>query len=161
MKEETHNAFNGGSAIFGSVRTWYIQALKEDSCSNFRYRSRIGFALLLDVLHESKQSLTVSWSVYTTAAQPAMNCFHTTTAQRIVKSSSSKIIVLRWDFLIAATISSLILAEIKRAIVPAKSTSTAPIPAFTSDDSGSKQASVQSEMARWTTRGRYVSKRHR
>ena len=78
--------------MFESVGTLDIQALKKDWNPTFKYRSKIGLALLLGVLHEIRQSLTASLSVYTTTAQFVINCFQPITAHKIAKSSNSKMI---------------------------------------------------------------------
>ena len=54
---------DGSSAIFESVGTLDIQALKDASNSTFKYKSRIGLALSLEVFQDIKQSRTASLSV--------------------------------------------------------------------------------------------------
>ena len=87
------------------------------------------------------------------------------TAHKIAKSSSSKITVFRPDLLIAFTKSSSKTTEKKCLNFPDASASTAPMPALTLEDSGSKHASVKMkntcEIDRWTTLGLWASRHER
>ncbi len=121
------------------------QALKNASYSTFKHNSRMGLAFPLDVVQEIKQSLTASLAVLITIEELVTNCLQQMTAHKIAKSSSSKITVFRPDLLISFTQSSSKTNEKKCVNFPDASASTAPMPALTLEDSGSKHASVKAK----------------
>ena len=106
-------------------------------------RIEIGLALMLEVLHAIRQSLTASLSVYTTTAQFVINYLQPITAHKIAKSSHSKMLVLRCDLFVSSTRLSFKLVAKKCVTFPDESTNTAPMPALTLEASGSKHASVK------------------